>query len=183
MSVAGITGANSLSQSSNLPATSPSRRFEFQQLGQDLQSGNLAASQQDFAQLTKTAPQTTNLNQATTSSTSNATGASSASQVLSSGMAQDFAALGQALQAGNLSSAKQAYSAVQNDEHNTYSGQAHHHLTTGSTASTNSSDPLLSVLSPNGTSLQNSSLLSQIASNVGSTMPLSLLAPSFSAMI
>ena len=127
----------------------------------------------------KTVPQAANTNQATTSSTNNTASASSASQVLTSGMAQDFAALGQALQAGNLSSAQQAYSAVQHD----YSGHGQHHFTSGSTAGMSSIDPILSVLSPNATSLQNSNLLSQLASNVGSTMPLSLLVPSFSAMI
>jgi hypothetical protein len=68
---------------------------EFQQLGQDLQSGNLTAAQTDFTTLTSQFPllQQSGTNQ----------------------LSQDFAALSQALQAGSLTSAQNAYKAVQQD--------------------------------------------------------------------
>ena len=68
---------------------------EFQQLGQDLQSGNLTKAQQDYATLSKNIP--------------------SAQQSANGPMAHDLGALGQALQSGNLTSAQQAYSTIQQD--------------------------------------------------------------------
>jgi hypothetical protein len=84
----------------------------FTQLGKDLQSGNISAAQQDF----------TNIQQDSQSQSTQAHGhhhhhhggggggSSSSSQ---STLAQEFAQLGQDLQAGNVSAAQQAYSAVQ----------------------------------------------------------------------
>jgi outer membrane protein assembly factor BamD (BamD/ComL family) len=91
---------------------------EFQQLGQDLQSGNLSAAQSDFATLLKDAPQASS----TSTSQSN------------SPIAQAFNQLSQDLQAGNLSAAQQDYSTIQQD----FQSQAsqmhphHHHRSGGS---------------------------------------------------
>lgn len=68
---------------------------EFQQLGQDLQSGNLSAAQSDFATLQKDEPQSS---------------ISEASQ--SSPIAQAFSQLAKDLQSGNLSAAQQDYSSI-----------------------------------------------------------------------
>ena len=81
----------------------------FSQLGKDLQSGNLSAAQQDFS----------NIQQGTQSQGApshghhrhhHGGGAGSGQQ---SNIAQEFAQLGRDLQAGNVSAAQQAYSAVQ----------------------------------------------------------------------
>jgi hypothetical protein len=74
------------------------RRTDLQQLGKDLQSGNLSASQQDFTTLQS-------LGQSGPLSGGNAFAVSARQQ--------DFTAIGQALQSGNLSSAQQAYSQLE----------------------------------------------------------------------
>jgi soluble cytochrome b562 len=85
---------------------------EFQQLGQDLQSGNLSAAQADFATLQQLVPQA---NSASSSQSSNP-------------IAQEFNQLSQALQAGNLSAAQQDYATIQQDFQNQAAqGQGHHH--------------------------------------------------------
>ena len=94
---------NTQSNQSN-PTVFQQIKTEFQQLGQDLQSGNLTAAQSDFTTLSQ------NLSGASQSS---ATTASSATG--NTPLAQAFAQLGQDLQSGNLSSAQQAYSSLQQD--------------------------------------------------------------------
>jgi outer membrane protein assembly factor BamD (BamD/ComL family) len=87
---------------------------EFHQLGEDLQSGNLAAAQSDFATLQQLVPQD--------SSTSTAQS--------SNPLAQAFQQLGQDLQAGNLSAAQQDYSNIQQDiqsQAGQVQGHRHHH--------------------------------------------------------
>jgi hypothetical protein len=74
------------------------RRTDLQQLGQDLQSGNLSAAQQDFTTLQSLA-QSGHL--------------SGGNAFAVSARQQDFTAIGQALQSGNLSSAQQAYSQLE----------------------------------------------------------------------
>jgi hypothetical protein len=74
------------------------RRTDLQQLGQDLQSGNLSAAQQDFTTLQSLA-------QSGPLSGGNAFAVSTRQQ--------DFTAIGQALQSGNLSAAQQAYSQLE----------------------------------------------------------------------
>jgi hypothetical protein len=72
--------------------TSPqTAKSQFQQLGQDLQAGNLTQARHDFNVLTQ-----------------DLTG-----HRISGPLAQDFSALGQALNAGNLPAARQAYSLIQ----------------------------------------------------------------------
>jgi len=84
---------------------------EFQQLGQDLQSGNLSAAQADFVTLQKNVPQST----ATSSSQSN------------NPIVQAFNQLSQDLQSGNLTAAQQDYSTIQSDMQNQTSQVHHHH--------------------------------------------------------
>jgi hypothetical protein len=82
-----------------------------QQLGQDLQSGNLSAAQSDFVSLQQLAPQV---------------GSASSSQGNTS-VAQDFSKLGTDLQAGNTSAAQQDYVQLRHDVSPTAAGAAHHH--------------------------------------------------------
>src|SRR5580698_4344995 len=83
---------------------------EFQQLGEDLQSGNVAAAQQDFATLQQYAPQK---------------GSSSSSQG-ESPIAQAFSQLSQDLQSGNVTAAQQDYSTILQD-FQSHAAQGHHH--------------------------------------------------------
>ena len=108
MSIAGILSSSLFSLNSQT-VNSPQQSFqkEFQQLGKDLQSGNASAAQQDFA----------NLQQDLQSQGAqghhhhhHGGGAGSGQQT---NIAQEFAQLGQDLQAGNVTAAQQAYSAVQ----------------------------------------------------------------------
>jgi soluble cytochrome b562 len=153
MSVASIS-STSFYQPSSVSANSRSRRAEFQQLGQDLQSGNLAAAQQDFSGLTQATSQTSGSTQ-TASSTAQIPGFGS--------MVQDLSTLGQAIQSGNLSAAQQAYKTVQQDMQSVQQSHGCHHVasagtatasTTGGSATGTTSNSLLNLLS---SSLANSS--------------------------
>jgi len=141
MSVAGIASslASYLLPSSTASTSAIQFRQEFQQLGQDLQAGNLKAAQSDLAALQKL--------ESSSSSTSTNPLTQTFQQIgndLQSGdlqdaqslyaavqqkfqahhghhmhrareLSQDFSQLGQDLQAGNLSAAQQAYSSLQQD--------------------------------------------------------------------
>jgi soluble cytochrome b562 len=95
MSVTGIT-----STLFNLPAQSISNRFkqfqeDFQQLGQDLQTGNLNAAQSDVANLQKLRSSSTDTSSNSASNTS---------------VAQTLQQLGSDLKSGDLKDAQQLYS-------------------------------------------------------------------------
>src|ERR1700722_19392143 len=110
MSIAGILSSSLFS--SKPQAINPQQQFqkEFQQLGQDLQSGKLAAAQPDFATLQPTPPSSS----------------STASASTSGPIAQAFSQLGKDLQSGNLSAARQDFSNIQQDVQ-TQGAQVHHH--------------------------------------------------------
>src|SRR5271157_3431241 len=95
-------------------------RQEFQQLGQDLQSGNLSAAQTDFATLQQLRPPTfvgpTAVGQQTSSTSSSQS---------NSPIAQEFNQLSQDLQSGNVSAAQKDYTTIQQDFQN-QAGQTHH---------------------------------------------------------
>jgi len=113
MSVSGISSSNLFNYSTqNVESKMKQAQQEFQQLGQDLQSGNLSAAQSDFATLQQLAPQNN----------------SSSSPQSNNPVAQAFNQLSQDLQAGNLSGAQQDYSTIQQDFQNK-AGQkrGHHH--------------------------------------------------------
>ena len=149
MSVSGISSSNLFDFIAQSVQTKAQQfQKEFQQLGQDLQSGNLAAAQSDFATLQQSGPQASS-NSSSQSSNPIAQAFNQLSQDLQSGnvtaaqqdfatiqqdfqaqaahghhhhgggggeanaVSQEFAQLGQALQSGNLSSAQQAYSTLQ----------------------------------------------------------------------
>jgi outer membrane protein assembly factor BamD (BamD/ComL family) len=145
---------------------------EFQQLGQDLQAGNITQAQSDFSTLSQniSSPMQTN-----------------------SSLPQAFAALGTALQSGNLAAAQKAYSTLQQDVQQT--GQGHHHHHAGGSSQTNNSSTgnLLSQLFGSlGSALQSGSLstaqtaystlaqdLQQLTQDVGTAAQIATEAVSF----
>jgi len=117
MSVIGISGSNFFQSYFTQSAQTKFQQIQsqFQQLGQDLQSGNLAQAQADFATLTQELPSAQQQSGAATSTGS---------------IAQAFQTLGQDLQAGNLSAAQQDFATIQQDaQQASASGQTqtHHH--------------------------------------------------------
>lgn len=117
MSVSGILSSSIYSgESQSVQNTAQQLRQEFQQLGKDLQSGNLSAAQSDFTTLE-------NL-------TSQSSSASSSSQS-SNPLQQAFNQLGQDLQSGNLSAAQQDFAniqqAIQSQAQQAGQSNGHHH--------------------------------------------------------
>jgi len=122
MSVSGIS--SSLFEFGNQNVQNKMQEFqqEFQQLGKDLQSGDLSAAQSDFTTLQQLAPQNNLTSTATTTTSSSG----------SSSLAQAFSQLGQDLQSGNLSGAQQDFSTIQQDFQQAAQSQGqqsegHHH--------------------------------------------------------
>jgi hypothetical protein len=112
MSVSGISSSSLFNYSTqDVQSKMKQIQQEFQQLGQDLQSGNLSAAQTDFATLQQLMPQTNS----TSSAQSN------------NPIAQAFNQLSQDLQAGNLSAAQQDYSTIQQDFQNQGAQMHGHH--------------------------------------------------------
>jgi outer membrane protein assembly factor BamD (BamD/ComL family) len=102
MSVAGISSSLFDYSGQSVQNNRQQIQQEFQQLGQDLESGNLSAAQSDFTTLQQLAPQ----NNSTNATQSN------------SPIAQAFQQLAQDLQSGNLSAAQQDYTTIQQDFQN-----------------------------------------------------------------
>jgi hypothetical protein len=111
MSVAGIL-SSSLFNFNTQSVQTKAQQFkqEFQQLGLDLQSGNLSAAQVDLASLQQSGPQAN----ATSSTQSN------------SPIALEFKQLSQDLQSGNVSAAQQDYAKIQQDFQNQAAGRHGH---------------------------------------------------------
>ncbi len=115
MSVAGI--CSTLFASSNPTIQNNMKQFsqEFQQLGEDLKSGNMSAAQSDFVTLQQTGPQ----------------GLSDPTIQSSNPLSQAFSQLSQDLSSGNVSGAQQDYTkiqqAFQNQPARTEGHRGHHH--------------------------------------------------------
>lgn len=109
MSIAGISSSGFASNAQSMQTNMQQVRQEFQQLGQDLESGNLSAAQTDFATLQQLVPQSTSSTQSNNS------------------IAQAFNQLAQDLQSGNLTAAQQEYATIQQDFQNQGSQVHHHH--------------------------------------------------------
>ena len=140
MSVSGISSSN-LFDYSTQSVQNRRQQFqqEFQQLGQDLQSGNLSAAQADFATLQQLGPQTS----------------STSSSQTNNPIAQAFNQLAQDLQSGNVSAAQQDVSTIQQDI-KSQAGQLHtHHHHHGGGSGGNGISQLLTQL---GQSLQSGNL-------------------------
>jgi len=139
MSVSGILSSNLFNYNTqNVQSQMQQFRQEFQQLGQDLQSGNLTAAQADFATLQQLSPQ----------------GSSSATSSSSNPIAQAFNQLSQDLQSGNLSAAQQDYSTIQQDFQSHAAAHGHHHHGGGSSGQSEISQ----LLSELGQALQSGNL-------------------------
>jgi hypothetical protein len=67
MAASAISGSLFNYNNSSIQATSQQIRQEFQQLGTDLQSGNLTAAQQDFVTLQQSVPQSSSGSQSNNS--------------------------------------------------------------------------------------------------------------------
>jgi outer membrane protein assembly factor BamD (BamD/ComL family) len=141
MSIIGILSSNlfaageahSTQSSQNNPSKFQQIKTEFQQLGEDLQSGNLTQAQSDFATLSQNFP---GASQSSAASTNSATG--------NSAVGQAFTQLGQDLQSGNLQGAQQDFTNLQQDLQQISSQQVgghhhHHHHTERSESSSSSS--------------------------------------------
>ncbi len=141
MSVSGIT-STSFFDSTQQSVQSNRQKFqkEFQQLGQDLQSGNMSAAQSDFASLQQLGPQSSS-----TSSTQS-----------TSPIATELTQLSKDLQSGNVTAAQQDYTTLQQDfqSHAAQSGGHHHHTGGGSS----DSNPISQLLSQLGQALQTGNL-------------------------
>jgi len=116
MSVLGIGSTALLGYlTQNLQGNRQQVSKEFQQLGQDLQSGNLSAAESELATLQKEMPQI-----------------SSGTASQGSPITQAFGQLSQDLQSGNIAGAQQDYSKIQQDVQNMDAlrqslGGHHHH--------------------------------------------------------
>jgi outer membrane protein assembly factor BamD (BamD/ComL family) len=116
---------------------------EFQQLGKDLQAGNLTAAQSDFVTLQQDLPQSS---VASASQTGTASASSSQTSNQSSDpIAQTFAQLASDLQSGNLTAAQQDYSTLKQDFQSAAAQgsqgtelHSHHHHHSGSSSSDSS---------------------------------------------
>jgi outer membrane protein assembly factor BamD (BamD/ComL family) len=147
MSVSGISSSavfNSATQS--IEAKVKQFQQEFQQLGEDLQSGNLSAAQSDFVTLQQIGSQNN----------------SAASAQGTSSIAQAFSQLGQDLQSGNISGAQQDFAKIQQAFQNQASPaqgtqtQGHHHHHRGGGAS--DSNTISQLFEQLGTQLQSSNV-------------------------
>jgi len=112
VSVAGVSSNPFLEYGmQNLQTRMQQAKQEFQQLGQDLSSGNLSAARSDFSALQQASPQ-----------------ASASSSQSSNPISQDFTQLGNDLQAGNTTAAQQDYAKIQQDfQSQAPQAQGHHH--------------------------------------------------------
>jgi epidermal growth factor receptor substrate 15 len=129
MSIAGIFGSSVLSLlSPNTQTPLQKTKQEFQQLGQDLKSGNLSAAQSDITALQQ--------NVAQQSASASTTAPISASQT-GSAISQDFAKLSTDLKSGNLTAAQADYTSLvqvfqSQGAQSQISGHHHHHHAGGS---------------------------------------------------
>jgi len=118
---------------------------EFQQLGKDLQAGNLTAAESDFVTLQQDLPQTS---AASASQTSTAAASSSQTSQSNDPITQAFTQLASDLQAGNLTAAQKDYATLQQDFQSAAAKGSegpeghfhhHHHSESGDTKATSSS--------------------------------------------
>jgi hypothetical protein len=142
MSVSGISSSNLYNYSTQNVQTQINQvQQDFQQLGVDLQSGNLSAAQSDLTTLQQLMPQSS----ATSSSQGN------------NPLTQAFQQLSKDLQAGNLSAAQKDYSTIQQDiqsQATQLHGHHHHHRGGGG----NSTSAISQTFSQLGQALQSGDL-------------------------
>lgn len=149
MSVAGISSNLFDYDSQNTQTQMQQIQQEFQQLGEDLQSGNLSSAQSDFATLSQMA------SSLISASTSTSATSSSTSSAASNPIAKEFAQLGQDLQSGNLSAAQQDFSTIQQSMQNAAAAHGHHHHHGGGSSQNN---PISQMFNQLGQDLQSGNL-------------------------
>ena len=142
MSVTGILSSAAFGVGAQIFQSRMSQmKTEFQQLGQDLKSGNLSAAQSDFAALQQLRPQ------ASSSTQSNDT------------ITQDFNQLSTDLKAGNTTAAQQDFAKLQQDFQSQSSHHRHHHHSSDSAGSSSSdSSTIAQLFTQLGQALQSGSL-------------------------
>ena len=128
MSVSGVSNTN-FYQTNSTKTNFQQIRDYFQQIGQDLQSGDLNGAQQAFAALQQLIP-----NLSAGSQTQTGQQGSGQSQ-----FAADLSALGQALESGDLTKAQDAFTKLQQDMQSVHK-RHHHHNSDASQDSTSSSN-------------------------------------------
>jgi hypothetical protein len=189
MSIVGILSSNFYSaneaqdptgtaqSSQNNQTKSQQIKAEFQQLGQDLQSGNLAQAQTDYATLSQNFPGATQSAAAAAAAAAAATtgaaptpsataAAATGAATSASSAAQAFAQLGQDLQSGNLQASQQDFTnlqqGLQQNANQATQGQPHHHhhhaessqAATSAGSSTQQSNPISAAFGTLATDLQ-----------------------------
>ena len=161
MSVSGISSSNFYAPSSSTSAQNNSQqiRQDFQEIGQDLQSGNLSQAKSAFSALTQLLP-------SQFQPTSSASGSTQSGSKSSNPIQQALSQLGSDLQSGNLSAAQSDYGTVQQDmqsAQNAHAGHGHHHHMHGGGQSENgqsSQDSPASLFNELGQALQSGNLTS-----------------------
>jgi len=134
MSVTNISSLTSSSQT-NLKALRQQGEEDFAQLFQAMQAGNLASAQQAYGALQQWQSNFTTTDTSSSTGSSTSTGTTTTADSTSSAsnaVLNDWNALGQALQSGNLSSAQSAFSSLESDAATAASqiqGRHHHHGT------------------------------------------------------
>ena len=133
MSISGISSNSSLSVSlQNAQAKTQQVKNEFQQLGKDIQAGNISQAQSDFSTLSQNLP---------------------GSMQHNISLSQTFSALGSALQSGNVSTAQQDCATLQQAIQQGRGHQLHHGHHTGGNSLQSSSSSTGSTLSQLFTSI------------------------------
>ena len=172
MSVLGIASSSIFQYLNSSSAQSKYQNFqkEFQQLGQDLSSGNLSQAQADFHAL-----------QLPTASSANTQNSTSPLTTAMNQLATD-------LQSGNLSAAQQDYSTVKEDmQQMSPLGGHHHHHHHAASAQDSAQNPINQLFSQLGQALQSGNLsaaqsayttLQQDFQQLGSSAPASSSASS-----
>jgi hypothetical protein len=131
MLVSGTSGNSPFDRAASVAQQlTASMRQEFEQLGHDLQSGNLKAAQSDFATLQQSGP----LSKPTAAAAPGAP-SSPASQD-SNSVSQAFSQLAQDLRTGNMTAARQDYTTLQRDMQKARPGLLQHLQTLSNGVST-----------------------------------------------
>jgi len=123
MSVSGLSSSNFFASLNPTAAQSKSKQIQqdFQQLGQDLQSGNLSQAQSDFSALQQLLPGQQTQSTTGTTGTTGASGSQSSNPI-----SQAVAQLGADLQSGNLSAAQSDFARLQQDLQQQNGVSSHH---------------------------------------------------------
>ena len=161
MSVSGIGSSilSTLSGSQNQQSPFQKIKSEFQQLGQDLQSGNLSQAQSDFTTLSKDLSNV--LQGGANTATASATTAPNTAAATTSPILQAFNQLGQDLQSGNLQAAQQDFTKIQQDAQQAapqVSGHHHHAESSQKSSSSQQSNPIVQAFSQLTQTLQSGNL-------------------------